>query len=121
MKKDMMVYLDDIIASMNHIGEYIKEITFRDFENSIEKQDSILRRFEIIGEASSRLTIEFKTKYPDIPWKQMIGLRNIIIHDYSSVNLTEVWTIITKHLPKTLIQLDKLKKQLMKEWEKLRK
>lgn len=101
MKKDMLVYVKDILDSMVLIEKYVKGINYKDFEKYIEHQDAVMRRFEIIGEAATRLTEEYRKNYPNVPWKSIIGLRNIIIHDYSSVKLKEIWRIATVDLPKT--------------------
>jgi len=108
MKKDMSVYIEDILKSMDLIKEYIKDVDFKRFLEDSETQDAVLRRFEIIGEAAARLTDEFKDKNSDIPWKAIIGLRNTIIHDYSSVNLKVIWKIASVDLPKTKKLLKKL-------------
>lgn len=101
MKKDMTIYVRDILDSMILIERYIKGKNFKDFEQDIEHQDAVMRRFEIIGEVATRLTEEYKKNYPNVPWKSIIGFRNIIIHDYSSVKLKEIWRIATVDLPKT--------------------
>lgn len=106
----MLVYIKDIIDSMNLVEKYVEGLSYENFEENIAIQDSIMRRFEIIGEAVSRLTSEFKHQYPEIPWRSMIGLRNIIIHDYSSVNLKEVWRISTVDILKTKIDIEKILK-----------
>lgn len=108
MKKDMFVYIEDILESMNLIGEYIKDIDFKKFSGDSEIQDAVMRRFEVIGEAAARLTDEFKDKSSNIPWRTIIGLRNIIIHDYSSVNLKVIWKIAFEDLPRTKKQIEKL-------------
>lgn len=111
MNKDMMVYIDDILESMELIGAYIKNVSYKKFEEDIGIQDKILRRLEIIGEAATKLSSEFIKKYSKIPWKQMIGLRNIIIHEYSSVNLEEIWRIVTVDLSETKKSIEKLRSE----------
>ncbi|MDO8609409.1 MAG: DUF86 domain-containing protein, partial [bacterium] len=90
MNKNMMIYIDDILESMKFIREYIKNVSYKKFEEDIGIQDKVLRRLEIIGEAAAKLSSEFTKKTSKIPWRQMIGLRNIIIHEYSSINLEEI-------------------------------
>ena len=90
------------------IRKYVKNLIYKDFEKNIAVQDSVMRRFEVIGEASARLTEEFKKQHPEIPWRSMIGLRNIIVHDYSTVNLKEAWKIATIDLLKTLRNMEKI-------------
>lgn len=109
MKKEMGVYITDILESIKLIEDYIKGSTFKVFESDKGLQDKVLRRLEIIGEAAARLNNDFKNKNKEIPWKQIIGLRNIIIHDYSIVNLKEIWNIVTKDLPETKSQISNVK------------
>ena len=73
-----------------------------------EKQDAILRRITIIGEATKRLSPEFRQKYSDIPWKKIAGMRDVITHDYDEIDLTEIWTVITENIPELLRYLENL-------------
>lgn len=114
MEKDSLIYIDDILESMDIIDKYIKGVSIELFKNDIGVQDKVIRRLMIIGEASTRLTKEFKNQFPDIPWRQIIGLRNIIIHEYSSVSLKQIWQIITKDLPSTKPKIEEIKKLLSK-------
>lgn len=71
-----------------------------ELSHNIEKQDAILRRITIIGEATKRLSKEFRTQHPSIPWKAIAGMRDVITHDYDEVDLDEIWTVINEDLPK---------------------
>lgn len=104
----MLVYIRDILESMNLIEKYIRGFTFDKFKENYEIQDAVIRRLGIIGEAASRLTKEFKEKNFSIPWKQIIGLRNVLIHEYSDVKLEIVWKIIKEDLPKTKKKIEKI-------------
>lgn len=108
MQKSPHVYLLDIVQSIQHIEQYVNDMDYDAFEENIVIQDAVMRRFEIIGEATARLNDDFKQKHAHIPWRQMTGLRNIIIHDYSSVNLVEMWDIVTNHLTNTKRQIQQL-------------
>lgn len=61
--------------------------------------DAVIRNFEIIGEASNSIPLVIQRKYPDVPWRQMIALRNLLIHEYFGVDLSTVWQTAHKHLP----------------------
>ncbi len=97
MKSDLL-YLSNIRDCIQRIESY----TVEGRENFLETplvQDAVIRNFEIIGEATKRLSVELKNTYPNIPWKQIAGLRDILIHDYLQVNLDRVWSIVVQNLP----------------------
>lgn len=112
MQKDPFIYLDDILFSIRLIEQYIQGLSFETFEHSYEAQDKVLRRLEIIAEAAKKLPEQLRTDNPDIPWKSIIGLRNIISHAYDEVNLVEIWTIISKHLTETKHQIERIQSSL---------
>lgn len=93
MKKTPLVYLCDIVDSAEKILEYLDGMEKDRFELDTQRQDAVIRRFEIIGEASRSLGEKFRAEYEQIPWKRMVGLRNILIHEYDEVELEEVWKI----------------------------
>ncbi|MDJ0581006.1 HepT-like ribonuclease domain-containing protein [Crocosphaera sp.] len=74
-------------------------LVFNYSKNNQEKQDAILRRITIVGEATKRLSPEFREKHSTIPWKQIAGMRDIISNKYDEIDLKEVWTVITVNLP----------------------
>jgi uncharacterized protein with HEPN domain len=112
MKKDPRIYLDDILFSIDLIQQYIVDVSFSSFDNSYDIQDKVLRRLEIIAEAAKKLPEEIRTKHQSVPWKSIIGLRNIITHTYDDVNLEEIWEIVTKHLPETKKQIEQIRQEL---------
>ncbi len=89
----------DIYQSILLGFNYSKNITYEQLKNNQEKQDAILRRITIVGEATKRLSPEFREKHSTIPWKQIAGMRDIISHKYDEIDLEEVWTVITVNLP----------------------
>ena len=100
MKKDPLVYIDDISDSIEAIKRYTAGLTKEDFFSSTEKQDAVCRRLEVIGEAANRLPDEFKSQYSLIPWYQIVGMRNVLIHEYDSIDLDLVWETIQRDIPK---------------------
>jgi len=97
MKQDRL-YLEDIRAAIRKIESYTA--SGRDeFLRSSLLQDAVIRNFEIIGEASKRLSEAAKDQCPEVPWGKVAGFRDILIHRYSGVDVKEVWNIIETHLP----------------------
>ena len=99
MKKDPLVYIDDIRDSIEAVKRYTAGLTKEAFFNSTEKQDAVYRRLELIGEAANRVPDEFRSQYPQIPWNKIIGMRNVLIHEYDSIDLDCVWETIQKDIP----------------------
>lgn len=99
MKKDPSVFLGHILDSINLIQDYAKTMTQVKFLKNRPLQDAIIRRLEIIGEAVKNLPAPFKAKYPDVPWKQIAGMRDILIHEYFDVDLILTWKVVKKELP----------------------
>jgi uncharacterized protein with HEPN domain len=85
MNRDPRAALEDIVESMDRILEHTKSVSEQGFFASILIQDAVLRRLAIIGEAAKRVPPEIRDAHSDIPWKQIAGTRDILIHDYSNV------------------------------------
>lgn len=98
MKRDVGVYLEDIAESIKHIEEYTKGVKEADFYRDTKLQDAVLRRLEIIGEAVKKIPQAIKSKYPDVPWKEIAGTRDILSHEYFRVNLERIWKTIQEDL-----------------------
>lgn len=99
MRKDPKILLRDILKSIERIESYVRNMTRGEFENREEIQDAVMRRIEVIGEAAKRLPSEFKETYPEIPWKQIGSMRDVLIHEYFGVNLERVWGTVKEDLP----------------------
>ena len=106
MKKDDAVYLKHILDAIHRIEEYVRKIEYSGFIENYLIQDGVIRQIEIIGEATKRLSNEIREKYTDIPWKDIVGMRNKLIHDYFGVDVDAVWETVKKDIPV-------LKKKLM--------
>lgn len=100
--------LIDIVAAIKLIFRYVEAVDFDDLAANTEKQDAILRRITIIGEATKRLSKDFREHHPTIPWKEIAGMRDVITHDYDEVDLDEVWTVINENLPQLLAYIEPL-------------
>lgn len=98
-KKDNLVYTDDILSAIKKIDKFCKGIQKADFVKNELLMDAVVRNLEIIGEASSKLTVAFREKHKEIEWRKIIGMRNRIIHAYDTVNFEIVWDVIREDLP----------------------
>ena len=97
-KKDPKIFLKHILESIGEIEKNIHEMSGVKFFSSTTIQDAVVRRLEIIGEAVKNLPAETKSKHPEIPWKQISGMRDVLIHEYAGVSLKRVWKVITDDL-----------------------
>ena len=112
MKKDINIFLEHILESIYLIEEYIKDKSKSEFLKLTQLQDSVIRRITIIGEAIKNIPDDFKETHPKIPWKQIIGMRDILIHQYFGIDLNLTWEVIEKDLPKLKKQIVSIKKGL---------
>ncbi len=99
MRKDDTVFLRHILDAINLIGGYLKGKSYEEFKNNRMLQDAVIREIEIIGEATNNLSAEFRNRYPGIPWRQIAGMRDKLIHGYFGVDLDAVWDTATKDIP----------------------
>ena len=97
-KKDPLVFIGHIAESIEKIENFSKGLSKEDFFKDEMRQSAIVRQIEIIGEASKNITGSFRNKYPNVPWKAIIGTRDKIIHHYFGVDLEAVWRILEKDI-----------------------
>jgi uncharacterized protein with HEPN domain len=93
------LYLEHILESIGRIEQFTDGISKDDFQNTILIQDAVIRNFEIIGEATKRLTAAFTQSHTDLPWQDMAGMRDKLIHHYLDVDIDVVWKTIEVDLP----------------------
>ncbi len=95
--KDNRLYLINIAECIQRIESYTRDGRGA-FMKSALTQDAVIWNFEVIGEAARRLPREFVHAHPDVPWRRMMGFRDVLVHDYISVDLNEVWSIVESGL-----------------------
>ena len=104
--KDNLVYLEHILESIEVIEEHIVGIEDdEDFASDVKSSDAVVRRLEIIGEAASNISSDFRQKYDLVKWRKIIDTRNLLIHGYFGVNYSQVWNIVKLHIPELKQQI----------------
>lgn len=93
------------------VQSYASKHTYEHLANNEWDEAAVIRNLEIIGEAATNISIEFRKQYPHIPWQDIIDFRNVAIHEYMEVDLHIVWNIITLELPALIGQLEELLKK----------
>ena len=114
MKRNIKVYIQDIVESIAKIEEYTGGIAEKDFYEKTQIQDAVIRRLEIMGEAVKNIPEEIRNKYSDKPWKQIAGMRDVLIHEYFGVNAKMTWKVARE-------DIFELKKKILKVKEDLEK
>ena len=107
MERDEAYLLDILLAARKAIG-FVKGMTWAEFAQSELHQSALVRPLEIIGEAARRISAETQQSHPEIPWQQMIGMRNRLIHEYFRVNLEAVWETVQDDLPRLIAWVEPL-------------
>lgn len=97
--KVISVYLEDILDQAELLMQVTKEITYEEYLTKNIYQNGVARSFEIIGEAAKQIPEDVRIKYPDVPWKKIAGLRDRLIHAYSSVNYRLLWELAMTDVP----------------------
>ncbi|HBC46346.1 MAG TPA: hypothetical protein DEO84_02105 [candidate division Zixibacteria bacterium] len=110
MKKDASVLVEHILESIELIEQYLKGKSKIDFMGSTQLQDSVIRRIEIIGEAVRNIPDDIKSKYQDIRWKEISGMRDILIHKYFGLDLELTWEAAVKDIPDLKEKILRIKK-----------
>jgi uncharacterized protein with HEPN domain len=97
MKKDPRVYLAQILERIDRIREYTVDGETAFFADA-RTQDAVIRNFEVIGEAAKRIPDEYRKNHLSIPWRELAGFRDVLIHQYEGVSIVEIWRIVEKNL-----------------------
>jgi len=97
--RDWRVYLDDMLAAIGSIGDFVAGMEFDDFVGDDKTCSAVIRKLEVIGEAAKQIPVEIRDAAPRVPWKEMAGMRDRLIHAYFGVDHLLVWRTVKKRLP----------------------
>jgi uncharacterized protein with HEPN domain len=98
----------DMVLAANRVLRYVENTSQQEFEQDLEKQDSVTYRILILGEASKRLSAEFGDRHPNIPWRQIAGMRNMLVYEYDQIDLDVLWDVTQNSIPDLLGKLNSL-------------
>jgi len=99
MNRSFRTFLEDIREAAEKIAKYIEGLDYTKFMENDMVCDAVVRNLEIAGEAARNISDELRTRYSQIPWRQLVGLRNIMIHAYFGVDYENIWKIVSEELP----------------------
>ena len=108
MKRNNMLFIEDILDCIDKIDKFVGDMTYEEFALDDKTSSAVVRKLEIIGEAARRVSQQFQDEHQEIPWRSIIGLRNILIHEYGEVKLDRVWLIASTYVPALVDQLQSL-------------
>lgn len=101
-------YLWDMLDSAKNIKKFTNNKTFKQFQNDLVLRSAVERQIEILGEAANRVSSDFRDAHSNIPWRKIIGQRNVLAHEYKDIADNLIWTVVKEHIPELIKALTPL-------------
>jgi uncharacterized protein with HEPN domain len=101
-------YLLDILIAAKRAKEFAADLTWEEFQKSSLHQHAIMKTLEIIGEAANKISQNVKDAHPEIPWKEIVGMRNRLIHEYFSLDIEKIWDTVQNDIPLLIVLIEPL-------------
>lgn len=114
MRPDLL-YLQDILVAADAVSRFLKGVERQDFTSDELRQSAVLQKLTVMGEAAARLSSEFRDAYPEIEWKLIVGLRNVVVHAYFSVDWASIWQTAIDDLPGLVQKLGPILTELQED------
>lgn len=115
MKKEPLIFIEHILESIGDIESFSKGLSKDELKKDKVKQYAIIRAIEVIGEAVRNLPFDIRNKYSEVPWKEIVGMRDKLMHHYFGVNLETVWKTVKEDIPVLKKQIQKIKENLKED------
>ena len=112
MNRDFKLFLDDIVEALIKIEDYTQGLDLEKFSQDNKTVDAVIRNFEIVGEATKQVPENIRSKYLAVPWKEMAGMRDKLVHAYFGVDKEVLWETITNRIPELKAQIQEIIKDL---------
>ncbi len=105
-------YLLDMVRAMRAAERFVADVRFEAFEGDLEKQYALQRAFEIVGEAAKQVSDDLRTRHPEVPWREMAGMRDVLAHGYFAIDLEIVWRAVHDAFPRDRARLEAILDEL---------
>ena len=112
MKRNILIYIKDILENMENALNFVGNLSYEEFSKDKKINYAVVRCIEIIGEAAKNIPEDVRNKYPEIPWKEMAGMRDKVIHFYFDVDFKKVWLVVQRDIPQLKPLLQKILEDL---------
>jgi uncharacterized protein with HEPN domain len=112
MNRDFEDYLKDILEAMGKAQQFVENLSYDEFREDDKTVFAVIRALEIVGEATKKIPNDMRTEYGEIPWKDMAGMRDVLIHDYFGVDVETVWLTVTEKIPQIRPLIQKMVEKL---------